>query len=162
MTSWLMATVGTAALGSVFPVINIELYLLGVVSTVDGVSWWALALAATVGQLAGKMLFFLAGRGSITLGRRLGNRARAERDGRWTLWLEKFHGKARERPWWGLSVLFLGAVVGLPPFTLMCLVSGATGMAWISFLGVSFAGRSLRFLLIAGAPELLQHLPAFG
>lgn len=162
MIGWLLATAGTAALGSVFPVVNIELYLLGVVSAVDGLSWWALALAATVGQLAGKTLFYLAGRGSITLGRRLGRMTETRQAGRWTSWVDGFHRRARERPWWGLGVLFLGAVTGLPPFTLMCFVSGAAGIAWIGFLGVSLAGRAVHFLLVAGAPELLQHLPAFG
>ncbi|RCW38437.1 SNARE associated Golgi protein [Halopolyspora algeriensis] len=162
MTGWLLATLGTAALGSVFPVVNIELYLIGVLSTVDGLSWWALALAATVGQLAGKTLFFLAGRGSITLGRRLGSMARAERGSRWASWMERFHHRSQQRPWWGLGVLLLGAITGVPPFTLMCFVSGAAGLSWLGFLGVSAVGRTIHFLLVAGAPELLQQLPAFG
>ena len=51
MIGWLLATAGTALLGSVFPLANIELYLVGVLTTVDGLNWWALALAAAVGQM---------------------------------------------------------------------------------------------------------------
>jgi membrane protein YqaA with SNARE-associated domain len=161
MIGWLLATMGTAALGSVFPLVNIELYLLGVLSTVDGLSWWALGLAAAVGQLAGKTLFFLAGQGSFTLGRRLGRMT--EGGSRWASWLERFHRRTEERAWWGLGVLFVSAIFGIPPFTLLCFLSGAAGIPLLGFLGVSLAGRGIHFLLVAGAPELVRHLPsAFG
>lgn len=160
MIGWLLATMGTAALGSVLPVVNIELYLIGTLSTVDGLVWWALALAAAVGQLGGKSLFYLAGRGSITLGSRLGRMTEAPRGSRWAAWLDKYHHKSKERPWWGLSVLFAGAITGLPPFTVMCFLSGAAGVPILGWLAVSFAGRSIHFLLVAGAPELIGYLPA--
>lgn len=160
MIGWFFATMGTAALGSVVPVVNIELYLVGVVTTVAGLSWWALALAATVGQLAGKTLFYLAGRGSFTLGSRLGRMARAKRGSRWASWMNTFHHRCQQRPGWGLATLLLGAITGIPPFTLMCVASGAAGIGWAGFLVVGFTGRLTRFLLIAGAPELLQQLPA--
>ncbi len=160
MIGWLLATLGTAALGSVFPVANIELYLLGVVGSEHGPSWWLLALAATIGQLAGKTLFYFAGKGSFTLGHRLGRMAEAKRGSRWASWLEKYHRKAKQRPWWGLGVLFVGGIFGIPPYTVMCFLSGAAGMSLLGFLATSFAGRSIHFLLIAGAPELVRQLPA--
>ncbi|WP_190815269.1 VTT domain-containing protein [Saccharopolyspora pogona] len=160
MIGWLLATAGTAALGSVFPLVNIELYLLGVVSTVDGVSWWAFGLAAAVGQVAGKALFYLAGKGGFTLGERLRKRVEAKRRGRWSAWFEKFHQRTQERPWWGLGVLCLSAVPGIPPYSLMCFLSGAAGIPLIGFLVASLVGRSLHFLIVAGAPELLHWLPA--
>lgn len=159
MIGWLLATAGTAALGSVFPVVNIELYLIGVISTVDGPSWWALGLAATVGQLAGKSVFYLAGRGSFTLGRRLSRMTEAKRGSRWGAWMEKFHRRTEQQPWWGLAVLFVGAVASFPPFTLMCFAMGAAGVGAVGFLSVSFVGRAVHFLVVAGAPELLRHVP---
>ncbi|MEV0703412.1 VTT domain-containing protein [Saccharopolyspora sp. NPDC050389] len=160
MIGWLLATAGTAALGSVFPLVNIELYLLGVVSTVDGVSWWAFGLAAAVGQVAGKTLFYLAGKGSFALGERLRKRVETKRRGRWAGWIEKFHRRTEERPWWGLGVLCLSAVPGIPPYSLMCFLSGAAGIPLVGFLLASLVGRSLHFLIVAGAPELLHWLPA--
>ncbi|MBB5157883.1 VTT domain-containing protein [Saccharopolyspora phatthalungensis] len=160
MIAWLLTTAGTAALGSVFPLVNIELYLLGVVSTVPGVSWWALGLAAAVGQVAGKTLFYLAGKGGFTLGERLRERVEAKRRGRWAAWFEKFHRRTEERPWWGLGVLFLSAIPGIPPYSLMCFLSGAAGIPLTGFLVASLIGRSLHFLIVAGAPELLHWLPA--
>lgn len=158
MTGWFFATMGTAALGSVFPVVNIELYLIGVLSTVQGLSWWMLALAATIGQLTGKTLVYFAGKGSFTLGRRLGKATEGTRNGRWATWLERFHDTTERRPWWGLGVLLISAVLSFPPYTLLCFVSGAAGIPTLGFLVVSFIGRATHFLLIAAAPELAQGL----
>jgi membrane protein YqaA with SNARE-associated domain len=159
MIGWLLATTGTALLGSVLPVVNIELYLIGVLSLVDGLPWWALALAATVGQLAGKTLFFMAGKGSVRLGERLGRMTQVPSNNRTARWLEQFRRKAEQRPVWGLAVLFVGAVTGIPPFTVMSFVSGAAGARLPSFLVVSFVGRTAHFLAVAGAPELVRQLP---
>ncbi len=160
MIGWLLATAGTAALGSVFPVVNIELYLIGVLSTTDGLSWWALALAAALGQLTGKTLLYFAGRGSFALGERLTRMTRVDRIGRWARWLENFHHRVEQRPWWGMALLFVSAVVGLPPYTLMCFATGAAGLPVAGFLGISLLGRSLHFLIVAASPEVIRMLPA--
>ncbi|MFC7340106.1 VTT domain-containing protein [Saccharopolyspora griseoalba] len=158
MIGWLLATAGTAALGALFPLVNIELYLLGVVSTVDGVSWWGLALAAAIGQVAGKTLFYFAGRGGFALGERLTRRVQRERNGRWAAWLDGFHRRTQEHPWWGMGVLAASAVPGLPPYSLMCLLSGAAGLPLLGFLAASLLGRVGHFLIVAGAPGVLSWL----
>lgn len=158
MIGWLLTTAGTAALGAVFPLVNIELYLLGVVSTVDGVSWWAFALAAAVGQVAAKTLFYVAGRGGFALGERLTERLEKNRNGRWADWLDTFHRRTQEHPWWGMGVLAISAVPGLPPYSLMCLLSGAAGLPLLGFLASSLAGRVGHFLIVAGAPGVLSWL----
>lgn len=159
MIGWLLATAGTAALGSVFPAVNIELYLIGVLSTND-LPWWALALAAALGQLVGKTLLYFAGRGGFTLGERLTRITRVDRIGRWAAWLENFHHRVQRRPWWGLGALFVSAVVGLPPYTVMCFATGAAGVPAVGFLGVSALGRSLHFLIVAASPSVIRELPA--
>ncbi|GAA2350512.1 hypothetical protein GCM10009854_30390 [Saccharopolyspora halophila] len=156
MIGWLLATAGTAALGAVFPLVNIELYLLTAVSTTTGVSWWAFAIAAAVGQVAAKTVFYFAGRGGFALGERLSKRLEEKRGGRWAGWLDAFHRRTREHPWWGMGVLAVSAVPGLPPYSLMCLLSGAAGLPVLGFLGSSLLGRTGRFLIIAGAPGLLS------
>ncbi|MBK0868069.1 MAG: VTT domain-containing protein [Saccharopolyspora sp.] len=162
MIGWLLATAGTALLGSVFPLANIELYLVGVLSTVEGLNWWALGLAAAVGQMLGKTLFFLAGRGGFSLGRRLGRMTEAREGGRWAALLEKFHSRTEQHPWWGLGVLFVSAVLSFPPFTVLCFLSGAAGLPLLGFLAVSLTGRAIHFLIVAGAPEVVHQLPFFG
>ncbi|GAA2792086.1 VTT domain-containing protein [Saccharopolyspora taberi] len=162
MIGWLLATAGTAALGSVFPLVNIELYLLGVISSGTGPAWWALGLAAAVGQVTGKTLFYLAGKGSFTLGERLGRMTRARKGSRWADWMQRFHQRVEQRPWWGVGVLFVSAIPGLPPFTLMSFAAGAAGIRIAQYLLASLAGRGLHFLIVAAAPELIHQLPFFG
>ncbi|TWF96192.1 VTT domain-containing protein [Saccharopolyspora dendranthemae] len=155
---WLLGTAGTAALGAVFPLVNIELYLLGVVPSVQSVPWWAFALAAAVGQVAAKTVFYLAGKGGFALGERLSKRVQKERTGRWAAWVERFHQRTSEHPWWGMGVLAITAVPGIPPFSLMSLLSGAAGLPLLGFLAASLVGRIGHFLLVAGAPELVSWL----
>ncbi len=160
LIGWLAATAGTALLGSVIPVVNIELYLLGVLSTVPGLVWWMLAVAATVGQIAGKILFYFAGQGSFTLSRRLSRLTEAKRGSRWAVWIERFHRKTEQRPYWGAGVLFVSAITGIPPYTAMCFVSGAAGIPLLGFLAASLLGRGIHFLLVASMPGLLHYLPS--
>ncbi len=162
MLGWLLATAGTAALGSVFPLVNIEIYLIGVLSTVDGLSWWPLALAAAVGQVAGKILLYFAGRGSVTLGERLSRRMQRQRRGRWSRWFDRFQRRTQQQPWWGAGVLMISAVPGLPPYSVMCLLSGAARLPLVAFLAASLLGRSGHFLLVAAAPEVVSELPVLG
>lgn len=162
MLGWLLTTAGTAALGSVFPLVNIEIYLLTTASTVDQVSWWALGLAAAVGQVAGKTLFYFAGRGGFALSERLHSRLERGRRGRWTTWLDRFHERTRQRPWWGLGVLCVSAVPGIPPYSVMSFLSGAAGLPLSGFVAASLIGRSGHFLIVAGAPGLVQQLPGVG
>lgn len=159
MFGWLLTTAGTAALGSVFPLVNIELYLLATASTVGEVSWWALGLAAAVGQVAGKTLFHLAGRGSFALSGRLRSRLDRGRTGRWAAWLDRFHERTQQHPWWGLGVLCVSSVPGIPPYSVMSFLSGAAGLPLSGFLAASLIGRSGHFLIVASASGLVQHLP---
>lgn len=159
MTGWLLATAGTAALGSVFPLVNIELYLIGVLSTTHGLSWWQLGLAAAVGQMSGKSLLYFAGQGSFALGTRLTRRMSGQPGSRWAGWLERFHDRVQQRPWWGLGVLLVSGVTSLPPFSLLCFAFGAAGVPAVGFFAVSLLGRAVHFLLVAGMPELLGRLP---
>ena len=160
MIGWLLATAGTAALGSVFPVVNIELYLIGVLSTNGGLPWWALAVAAALGQLVGKTLLYFAGQGSFVFGERLTRMTRVKRVGRWATWMENFHHRVQDRPRWSLVVLFTSSVVGLPPYTVMCFASGAAGVPATGFLGISVLGRIAHFLIVAAVPEVIRVLPA--
>jgi len=159
VTGWLLATAGTAALGSVFPLVNIELYLIGVLSTTHGLSWWQLGLAAAVGQMSGKSLLYFAGQGSFALGTRLTRRMSGRPGSRWAGWLERFHDRVQQRPWWGLGVLLVSGVTSLPPFSLLCFAFGAAGVPAVGFFAVSLLGRAVHFLLVAGMPELLGRLP---
>ncbi|HYR06263.1 MAG TPA: hypothetical protein VEQ60_00750, partial [Longimicrobium sp.] len=68
---WL-TTLGVAVASAVIPVINIELYLLGAAALAPAAMAVPLVLAATIGQMAGKVLMYFAATGAVKLpGKRL-------------------------------------------------------------------------------------------
>ena len=52
--------------------------------------------------------------------------------------------------------LLVGAVVGLPPVVGLALLAPASKVRLAPFLGIAFAGRALRFGLLAGLPRLFS------
>jgi hypothetical protein len=60
----LLATFGFGLLSSAVPVANIEAFL-AAGTTQNAATWWALAGAATIGQMLGKVGFYLLGRQSL-------------------------------------------------------------------------------------------------
>lgn len=133
-------TLGTAALSGVIPILNLELYLVGVVAVGSrGVAEaCALGIVAAAGQMIAKAVLYQAARGATNVGRRKYASAidRARRSiARW-----------RSKP---LSVLFVSASVGLPPFYVVSLAAGMLEIRFRTFLAIGFAGRALRFATIA-------------
>lgn len=53
-----------------------------------------------------------------------------------------------------LLVTFLASSVGIPPYTAVSLIAGPLEIPFRKYLAVSFAGRILRFLVIALTPLL--------
>ncbi|WP_026454866.1 hypothetical protein [Saccharomonospora iraqiensis] len=158
MIGWLAATLGTGVLSAVVPVVTIEVYLVGVRATDPDVPWPALALAAAVGQMAGKMLFFYAGRGGVRLSERLRRDTDPTRSRRWVTWISRFREACAERPRTAAGILFVSASLGLPPFAVIAVVAGATTMGPVRFLILGFSGRTIRFAVLTLAPSLIEHV----
>ncbi len=122
------------------PIVNGELYLIAVVLLTGSVPGAiALGVLVAAGQMIAKIGLYQAMRGAATAGKRsrLGDkiekaRARIER------W--------RSKP---LTVTFVSAVTGLPPFYLVALVAGMLEVRFTTFVTLGFLGRSLRFVTIA-------------
>ncbi len=127
-----------AVVSGVLPVVNAELYLIGIVLAIGGIpEALVLAVSIAAGQMIGKGLLYQAARGATRLGTRRGGRFAVRLDhartkvGRW-----------RSKPY---SALFVSASVGLPPLYLVTLVAGILDIRFRAFLLVGFAGRTLRF-----------------
>lgn len=133
------ATLVVATLSGLIPVVNAELYLIGVaIATND--PWLAviLGLIVALGQMIGKALIYQASRGASNFAakKRAGSihRARALVE-RW-----------RDKP---LILTFVSATAGLPPFFIVSILAGLLEIRFRSFLILGFAGRSVRFVTIA-------------
>lgn len=133
-------TLVVGVLSGLVPIINGEIYLVGVV-LLTGQLWPALLLAllVAIGQMIAKFVLFKAARRASALGpdTKFGRR------------LEQARGKIekwREKP---LAVTFISAITGLPPFYVITLLAAALGVRFRTFMILGIIGRIVRFVVLA-------------
>ncbi|MBA3798147.1 MAG: hypothetical protein M3446_01475 [Actinomycetota bacterium] len=153
-----LTLLGVAFLSALVPVVNLEIYLGGAMLLDGPQSWWevaGLAAIAAIGQLAGKTLFYLAGRGVLSLPRLLpasvhagANSSLPQRESRTARALARWKKRIENHRW--LSPVFVGtsASVGLPPFALVSAAAGALRISLLVFLIAGLAGRWVRFIAV--------------
>ncbi|MET0692436.1 MAG: hypothetical protein ABWX96_21065 [Propionibacteriaceae bacterium] len=149
----LLTSVGFGVLSAIFPLANAETYVIASqVSAVAGVV--PIAVGVGIGQTIGKMALFLGvrrGRQS-RFAHRQRDRLRTQPVGPARM---KFRRAMRRlltlvgTKRWGLPIVFLAAVVGLPPLYAVALLAGATKMKLLWFGLVVLVGRLTRFVLVA-------------
>jgi membrane protein YqaA with SNARE-associated domain len=159
----LLTSIGFGTASAVFPLANAETYVVASqVSAVAGIV--PIAIGVALGQSVGKLLLFL----GVRRGRefRIMQRRRQKTDGpstgpvrmrlrAWIGWLLALIG----RPRWGLPIVGMAAVVGIPPLYAVALLAGATKMRAVWFFLVAATGRIARFLIVAlGIGGLAQWL----
>ena len=139
-------TFAVAAVSSVFPLVAIEVFLVGAaLALAPAVAPLpALVLLAAAGQVAGKLPIYYASRGAAALPGR--HRARLERMRAWIRRIERRRSKT--------LVLASSAVLGLPPFSLAATAAGTLAVPLRTFCAVIFAGRALRFATLVAAAAL--------
>lgn len=150
-----LLTFAVAFVSAWVPFIPIEAYLLALLSRTSVTPGW-MAIAAAAGQTTGKALIFLSARGIVRSERILRWRAKREHRNaaRWGSWVTtKMDGKG------GLPVVFLSAVVGMPPLLLLTVIAGGSRMSLTGFIAVTAVGRWIRFFLVLAAPGLLFGWP---
>lgn len=141
---WL-TTIGVALLSAVVPVVNIEVYLLGASALAPPAFVVPLVVAASGGQVLGKIVLYYVGTGALKLPGK-----------RWQMAMEKVNGFMEQHPRMGGTLVFASASVGLPPFYVMSVAAGAAQMNLAWFLALGFVGRLLRFAVIVAVPQLVK------
>ena len=149
----LLTSVGFGVVSAVVPVANAEAYVVASqVSQVAGLV--PVAIGIGVGQTGGKVLLFQAvrqGRRSPFLRHRR-ERPRTRPKSRFRHSVDAFVSRllalvGTKR--WGLPIVLLAAVVGLPPLYAVALIAGATTMRTGWFALFVLVGRVARFVLVA-------------
>ena len=149
----LLTSVGFGAVSAVVPVVNAEAYVVGSqVSAIAGAV--PIAVGVGIGQTFGKLVLFLSVRQGKNLPFVRHRRAEAARGP-----VGPFRTKVRAaiarllelvgQKRWGLPIVLLAAVVGLPPLYAVALLAGATTMRTLWFALVVLVGRVARFVLLA-------------
>jgi membrane protein YqaA with SNARE-associated domain len=148
--SLVLTTLGLGLASALIPLINIEIYLNGLVAAgrVDSGQWVAVALASGVGQTCGKIIWYeVAARSmeSAWVQKKL-------TQDKWKLSYEKWHLRIVGRPWYAGSIIFAAAFLGVPPLLVLAVVAGSLRMPRWVFIPTVLVGRVLRFyLILAGA-----------
>ncbi len=149
----LLATFGVALASAWIPVIPIEAYIGGAVAE-SSQPWWTLALAATAGQMLGKIVIFELGRQSMEWAWLQKRMARYD--------IEKYVTRMTEaserRPYVSDLVVLGSAVVGIPPFAVVSLLAGQLRMSLARFMIWGSIGRFVRFAAVALGVSQVLHL----
>jgi membrane protein YqaA with SNARE-associated domain len=166
MFGWFCVTLGVAFGSALVPVISIEVFVLGLVASEHQAHWALIGAAVAIGQVAGKLVYYLAARGSIKLPDFLHRRMHRERpltrrrewfDAR-TKWLRAKVGGLRERchrhPAWMTGTYAVSAVFGLPPFMATTVLAGLADMRMSTFVTAGLAGRFVRYSVLAACPGI--------
>ncbi len=133
--------------GSIIPFINTEIYLISVVALSPSAFAAPLVVAATVGQMLGKVAMFYAGRGVV----RLPNK-RVKRG------LEAMQARLEKRPSTSGWVLLSSSLVGIPPLYIVAIACGTIGMRIGPFILIGTVGRLIHFAVVAMIPDLARTL----
>ncbi len=145
--SVLGASIGSALL----PLINIEAILAVAVNRAPD-QMWGLLVAATVGQMLGKVLWYWGGMHvdrAPWVSRHLGKpKVKAS--------LDKWHERAEGRPWFTAALLFVSAASGFPPYAVTAVLAGILRVPFWIFILTGTLGRGLRFwAVVAGTSGLM-------
>lgn len=133
-------TLVVGVLSGLVPVINGELFLIGVV-LFTGQLWPAIALALLVA--AGQMI------AKVVLYKGVERASEAGKETRFGAKLAKARAKIekwQDKPY---AVTFISAITGLPPFYLVTLIAGALGVRFRTFMILGSIGRVVRFIALA-------------
>lgn len=157
MLGWLCLTFSVAFGSALLPLISIEIFVIGLVTQQPGLSWWWIGLAVALGQVLGKMFYFLAARGSLHLPAFLKRKEKKAKPLspwrlKWRARLEWVRVRCHRHPHWMFGTHAVSSVVGLPPFMFTTVLAGLAGMSSWLFISTSVAGRFARFSVLAASP----------
>ena len=143
----LTTVVAISIASAVIPVVNAELYVLGLGSITPRPMLPLVLVLATLGHMAGKSLMYGAARGV----ERLSFPALQRR-------IEKARAKLENRTTLGGTLVFVSAATGFPPFYVVTVAAGAMRYSFPMFFVLGLAGRLLRFGVLATVPHLARTL----
>jgi membrane protein YqaA with SNARE-associated domain len=149
-----LALLGLGFASALVPLINIEVILAARAAAVATGGLWTLALAAAVGQMLGKVVWYYLGANALSWGwvRRKVETPKAE--ARLQTWRTRTH----ERPVIAGGLVFLSAASGFPPFAIVAVLAGQLRMNLPLFFTLGLLGRWLRFAAVLGGAGWLSQL----
>jgi membrane protein YqaA with SNARE-associated domain len=160
----LLVAAGVAFGSALIPLISTEVFVIALITREPNLPCLALGAVVAVSQIAGKLFYYLAARGTLRLPSFMHREPRplTERRLRWQqrtkrmrAWLDRITEKCHRHPHWMTGTYGVSAVVGLPPFMATTVLAGLARMPMVTFLTAGLVGRWIRFTLLAMSPALL-------
>ena len=152
---WVYVSIfGASVASALLPLINIEAILAVTISQQHDHAV-ALVVAATIGQMLGKILWYW---GAVEVERAPWVRRQLEKP-KAKASLERWSERAEGRPWFTAGLLFISAFTGFPPYAVTAVLAGTLRVNFWIFLVTGLLGRGLRFwVVVAGASTFLGWL----
>ncbi|HWC79168.1 MAG TPA: hypothetical protein VG756_04310 [Pseudonocardiaceae bacterium] len=182
MLTWLLVTLLVAIGSALFPPLSVELFIVTLAARHPQYPALLLGAIVAIGQIAGKLLYFYAGRGSLHLPafihRSAGKTKAGNENGvpaanikpesgplrawhrfanqcrRGWAWLRM---KCHAHPKWMMASTATSAVIGIPPFMATTVLAGLAGLSLRAFILSSLPARFVRFSVLAASPMLVVH-----
>jgi membrane protein YqaA with SNARE-associated domain len=157
----LLTSIGFGLVSAIVPVANAEAYI--VASQVTALAGAIpIAVGVGIGQTIGKVMLFLGVRRGreFAIFRRRRHETRPRPVGPTGLRVRALLARLLDligQKRWGLPIVLLAAVVGVPPLYAVALLAGATRMPVLGFALTVLVGRVTRFVLVATGSVGLQH-----
>ena len=142
----LLVVLGTFAFcvgSAMIPVLHAETYLVTASLVAPPELRWPLVIAATTGQMLGKVGMYYAGRG-----------IRLIPGGRMQRRIQLATARFGEKRQIGNGLVFVSALSGLPPFYLVSIAAGTLAFPLMPFIILGFAGRLIRFAVAVFLPHI--------
>lgn len=136
-----LALLGVSVASALVPLINLEVYLIGLAAVVGTEQLWLLAAVAGLGQMIGKVVWYYLGANALRWGwvRKKMETPKAQAK------LEHWRQRTQDRPLAGAALLLVSGFTGFPPFAIVAVLAGQLRMDLTLFVTVTFVSRSLRF-----------------
>ena len=143
---------GASVASALLPLVNIEA-ILAVAATQRPSLEVGLVIAATLGQMVGKLLWYW---GGMNLDRAAWIHRYLEKP-KAKAALERWHERSEGRPWFTAGLLLFSAAAGFPPYAVTAVVAGMLRVPLSVFVVTGLVGRGLRFWAVgAGTSSLLD------
>ena len=150
----LAVTFGMGVLTAVFPLINMEAYILGVGALADDINIWLVATVAGIGQAVGKIPWYEVSRSSMEW--RYVRRKMENPD--WRRRYDQVRTLTERKPWLGLTLVFTSALVAVPPLAITAVLAGQLRFPRLAFHAAIVVGRTLQFAALLGGVAWVTHL----
>lgn len=149
-----LVLLGLGFVSALVPLVNIEA-VLGARGSIPGMSdnLWLLALAAALGQMVGKVIWYYLGANSLHWAWVRKRIETPKAQARLETWRTRIH----ERPLLAGSLVFASAFSGFPPFAILSVLAGQLRMNLAQFFVLGLVGRWLRFAAVLGGAQWLSH-----